>query len=459
MSGAAKGLVIAGTTSGVGKTTVATGLIGALTKRGLQVQPFKVGPDYIDPSYHTRVSGRPSRNLDTWMIPRENVVELYHRACSDADISLVEGVMGLYDGHSARGESGSTAELSKTLGLPVILVLDASGTSRSLGAMALGYKSFDPKLNLVGFLFNGISSENHYQMCREAVIDATGSEVLGYLPKRGDLNLPERHLGLVPMAETPATVEFFSKLIAQVNMTIDSERIMVLATEAVSPKPESGLFPEKPQLKQVRIAVAQDRAFNFYYQDNLDLLESWGAELVPFSPLNDERLPQDIDGVYIGGGFPEMYAYDLAQNRSMLAVLKQACEKGLPIYAECGGLMYLGHSLRDIEGHEYPMVGAIPATSHLNATGLVMGYRTVRALKNSPILEKGQEVRGHEFHWSRINCESQQESAYLVLEKNRQEGFLTGNILASYIHIHFASRKGIAQRLISLCKLMRKEMN
>ena len=452
MSNEFKAVVISGATSGAGKTTMATGIIGALVKRGLRVQPFKAGPDYIDPSYHTEVAKRLSRNLDTWMLPHDSVVELFQRASSDADISLVEGVMGLYDGHSVNNETGSTAELAKVLGLPVLLVLDAYGAARSLAAMASGYKNFDPRLNLAGVIFNNIGSENHYQMCREAVAGATGLAILGYLPRRGDLVLPERHLGLIPMAETPAAQDFFTRLAAQVEMTIDLDKIVAIAAEALPPKITATLFPERPEPKLVRIAIARDKAFSFYYQDNLDILEAWGAELLPFSPLADAALPEGTNGIYIGGGFPEIYAQELSQNRPMLAALRQAGENHIPIYAECGGLMYLGNSLRDISGQEHQMVGLLPVASHLDGTNLVLGYRTVRALSDGPILKSGEELRGHEFHWSRLDHEPQQEAAYVVLEQSRREGFRTENVLASYIHLHFASRAGLAQRLVLFCK-------
>jgi cobyrinic acid a,c-diamide synthase len=452
MSGTVKAVVIAGATSGAGKTTVATGIIGALVKRGLRVQPFKVGPDYIDPSYHTQAAQRPSRNLDTWMLPREAVVEIFQRASSDADISLVEGVMGLYDGHSVSSEAGSTAELAKVLGLPVLLVLDAYGAARSLAAQASGYNNFDPKLKLAGVIFNRIGSKGHYEICREAVTNATGLSMLGYLPKRGDLVLPERHLGLVPMAETPAAQDFFSKLASQVEMTIDLDKLLTIAAEAVPPTAAASLFPESPKPKQARIAVARDKAFSFYYQDSIDLLEAWGAELMPFSPLADAALPEGTDGIYIGGGFPEIYAQELAQNRIMLAALRQASGSGLPIYAECGGLMYLCRSLRDTTGQEHQMAGLLPVASCLDSTDLVLGYRTICALANGPILKRGEEIRGHEFHWSHIDREPQQEAAYWVLEQGRREGFQVGSVLASYIHVHFASRRCLAQRLVSFCK-------
>lgn len=454
-----KGVVIAGAASGAGKTTVATGIAGALSQRGLRVQPFKAGPDYIDPSYHTQAAGRPSRNLDTWMLPKDAVVELFCRACSGADMAVVEGVMGLYDGHSATGDAGSTAELAKVLGLPVLLVVDASGAARSLGALVLGYKSFDLGLKLAGVIFNGISSESHYQLCREAVAQATGLAVLGYLPRRADLVLPERHLGLVPMAEAPAAQDFFHRLTAQVEHTIDLNGLLAIAAQAAPPQVPLSLFPQQPQPKQARIAVAHDRAFSFYYQDSLDLLGAWGGELVPFSPLADAALPRDADGVYIGGGFPEMYARELAENKAMLSALKQAGEKGLLMYAECGGLMYLGHSIRDLGGQEHGMAGLLPVSSHMDEARLVLGYRTVRALADGPVLRQGEEVRGHEFHWSKLDREPQQEAAYLIVEPagGRREGFHVGSVWASYVHLHLASRPGLARRLVSYCRQRRNK--
>ena len=447
-----RGLVIAGATSGAGKTTVATGIIGALVRRGLRVQPFKVGPDYIDPSYHSQVAGRACRNLDTWMLPHDVVAELFDRACSGADIAVVEGVMGLYDGHSATGDAGSTAELAKVLNLPVVLVVDASGAARSLAALVLGYKSFDPELQLAGVIFNGIGSDRHYQMCREAVTGITDTAVMGYLPKKKDMTLPERHLGLVPMAEGPTAHDFFERLIDQVETTLDMDRLLVIAAQADSPKTVSGIFPQETQPKRVRLAVARDKAFSFYYQDCLDLLEAWGAELRPFSPLADTSLPEGIDGIYIGGGFPEMYARELAQNTPMLSAVRQAARAGMPVYAECGGLMYLGQFLRDFDGVEHRMAEVLPVASCLDDTKLSLGYRTIRALSDGPILKQGQEVRGHEFHWSRLDREPQGEAAYLIPEQDRREGFLMGNALASYVHVHFASRVGLAQQLIESCK-------
>jgi cobyrinic acid a,c-diamide synthase len=452
MTAGIKAVVIAGAASGVGKTTIATGIIGALAKRGLVVQPFKTGPDYIDPSYHTVAAGRPSRNLDTWMLPRDAIVELFRRASSDVDIAIVEGVMGLYDGHSASDEAGSTAELAQILGLPVVLIIDASGAARSTAAMALGYRNFDPNLNLAGVIFNGIGSESHYDMCREAVSTATGLRVLGYLPKRPDLTLPERHLGLVPTPENPLPRDFIDNLTSQIEKTIDLNGMLQLARKAAPPKVMPTLFPRRQHAPSVRIGIARDKAFSFYYQDNLDLLAAWGAELVPFSPLADRALPTDIGGLYIGGGFPEMYAAELTQNSSMLTSIREAGQKGLPIYAECGGLMYLGRSLRDFDGVRHKLAGLLPVESSMKDAKLNLGYRTVRALADNPVLKRGEEVRGHEFHWSQIGGDLKEQAAYLILEQKRKEGFCTGSVLASYIHLHFASRPGMTQRFISCCK-------
>ncbi|MEA1959422.1 MAG: cobyrinate a,c-diamide synthase [Chloroflexota bacterium] len=452
MTDGIKAVVIAGAASGVGKTTIAIGIIGALVRRGLNVQPFKTGPDYIDPSYHTLVAGRPSRNLDTWLVPRDGIVELFRRACDEADITIVEGVMGLYDGHSASDEAGSTAELAKMLGLPVVLVIDASGAARSVAAMTLGYVNFDPGLNLAGVIFNGIGSEGHFDMCRQAVSDATNISVLGYLPKMTDLTLPERHLGLVPTPEQPLSKDFLDRLFAQAEATLDIDGLLQIAGSAAPPTITASLFPERRYSPSVRIGIARDRAFNFYYQDNLDLLEAWGATLAPFSPTSDGVLPGGIDGVYIGGGFPEMYAAELARNTPMLDSIREAGENGMPVYAECGGLMYLGRSLRGFDGDVHGMAGLLPIDSIMDGANLTLGYRTVRALADSPLLERGDEVRGHEFHWSSLDGGPEGEAAYMILDQERREGFIAGNVLASYVHVHFASRPGMAQRFIEYCK-------
>jgi cobyrinic acid a,c-diamide synthase len=452
-----RAIVIAGTTSGVGKTTVATGLMGALRQKGLKVQPFKAGPDYIDPSYHSWATGEPSRNLDTWLLSGDAVLELFGRAMVGKDIAVIEGVMGLYDGHSSVNEEGSTAELAKLLGAPVILVVDSRKGARSLAAMVSGYKDFDPALNLGGVILNGIGSDGHLKFCREAIEHYTKTAVLGYLPRRDNLSLPERHLGLVPTVEGPASREFLDSLIEQCQATLDIPEILRLSEEAKAPRAKAVLFPQEPKPPVVRIALAKDKAFSFYYQDSLDLLESWGAEIVPFSPLQDRELPQNISGLYIGGGFPELYAAELAENKPMKDAIKTAAEGGMPLYAECGGLMYLGRSIRDLEGREYAMAGAIPVASQIDSPHLSLGYRTVKALGDGPMLKRGETVRGHEFHWSVLEKNAGTPNAYSIVDKGkRREGFHRNNLLASYIHLHLGSLPSMVGRFIENCRKFRE---
>ena len=320
----APALVIAGVRSGVGKTTIATGIMGALTRRGYLVQPFKAGPDYIDPSYHKLACGVPSRNLDTWLMPHAAVSELYQRASGSRQISVIEGVMGVFDGHSNLSEEGSTAELAKLLDAPVILVADASKVARSVAAEVLGYKLFDPDLRIAGVILNGVGGPRHLDFCGPQIEATTGLPVLGYLPRREELVQPERHLGLIPTVEGTVVEEWYDTLIAQVEETIDLDRLLKIADRSNPPAAARNLYPEEDQPKRAVIALAQDQAFSFYYQDSLDLLEAWGAELVPFSPLVDSGLPAGAGGVYIGGGFPEMFAQQLSQNEPMLESLRQA---------------------------------------------------------------------------------------------------------------------------------------
>jgi cobyrinic acid a,c-diamide synthase len=446
-------IVIAGTTSGVGKTTVSVGLTGALHKFGFKVQPFKAGPDYIDPTYHTWVCGEPSRNLDTWLLSNNAIIELFTRAIKAKDIAVIEGVMGLYDGRSSMSEEGTTAELAKLLRAPVLLVMDSRKGARSLAAMAAGYQDFDRSLQLGGVILNGIGSDDHLKVCRDAIEHYTGIKVLGYLPRRDNLSLPERHLGLIPTVEGSADEEFLTRLIAQCEATFNIAEVLRLSEQAVIPHTEPTLFPMMPKPTTARIAVARDKAFSFYYQDSLDLLEAWGAEIVPFSPLQDTKLPQGISGLYVGGGFPELYAAELAANEPMRVEIKIAAERGMPIYAECGGLMYLGWNLRDLQGNDYCMVGAVPVCSRIDSPLLSLGYRTVQAVGDGPLLTQGQVVRGHEFHWSVLENDAESPKAYCVIDKGRRlEGFHRRNLLASYIHLHLSSLPSMAVRFIGNCQ-------
>ena len=451
----ARGFMVAGTASGVGKTTVTMGLIGALTRRGLKVQPFKAGPDYIDPTYLSRMAGVPCRNLDTWLIPHAGVVELFTRAMSGRDAAVVEGVMGLFDGRSGSGEEGSGAELAKLLGLPVVLVVEASAVARSIAATVLGFQTFDPAVRLAGVILNGVGSQRHAAICREAIQEATGLPVLGALPRSDEIKLPERHLGLIPVTEGATADEVFERITDMVEQEVDLSALLDLA-QGTPPLPgEAVLFPDRPRPAQARIAVAMDRAFSFYYQDSLDLLEAWGAEMVPFSPLEDSALPQGATGVYIGGGFPELYARELAANEAMMQALRHAAERHIPIYAECGGLMYLGQSMASFDEDAHTMVGLIPASSRLaNNKRLTLGYRTVRALSDGPLLRRGQQVRGHEFHWSTLEDDGVSgDQAYEITDgQGGREGFQRGSVLASYVHLHLASNPALAPRFVEACR-------
>ncbi len=446
-------IVIAGVRSGVGKTTIATGIMGALTRRGHRVQPFKAGPDYIDPSYHQLACGVPSRNLDTWLLPRPTVAELFRRASGPARVSVVEGVMGVYDGHASLTEEGSTAQLAKLLNAPVLLVADAAKVARSVAAEVLGYQQFDPDLRIAGVILNGVGGPRHLEFCQPQIEATTGLPVLGYLPRRERFVQPERHLGLIPTVEGTVVQEWYDALVAQVEETIDLEGILSLAATANPPEGRPEVYPAEPQPRRARIAIARDKAFNFYYQDSLDLLEAWGAELVPFSPLTDVALPEGVGGVYIGGGFPEMFARELAENRPMLESLRQALDRDVPVYAECGGLMYLGQSLSDLAGTDYPMVGALPVVSSMSDRRLTLGYREVEACAATPLLEPGQRVRGHEFHWSVLAEQPEPERAVyrVVDQENRAEGFHIGSVWASYIHLHLGSAPGLARRFVETC--------
>ena len=447
-------IVIAGVRSGVGKTTIASGVMGALARRGMRVQPFKAGPDYIDPTYHTIACGVPSRNLDTWMLPHPVVAELFHRAGGAADIAVVEGVMGIFDGHSSLDEDGSTAELAKLLDAPVILIADAGKVARSVAAEVLGYQQFDPDLRIAGVILNGVGSERHLEFCQPQIEATTGLPVVGWLPRRDDLTQPERHLGLIPTVEGTVLNDWYDALNAQIEQTIDLDAIIRIAKTAGHPSNSgSQVFPDERQPARAAIAVAQDRAFSFYYQDSLDLLSAWGAEVVPFSPLDDSALPGGVGGVYLGGGFPELFAEELSRNGGMINSIRAAIKRGVPVYGECGGLMYLGESLSDLDGQQFPMVGAIPVVSSMEGRRLHLGYREVEACAEGPLLRAGEQVRGHEFHWSVLqNPPGAESAAYRVVNQDgRPEGFRSGSVWASYIHVHLGSRPGLAKRFVDTC--------
>jgi cobyrinic acid a,c-diamide synthase len=452
-------LVIAGAWSGVGKTTLATGIMATLTGQGLAVQPFKVGPDYIDPSYHTLACHQPSRNLDAWMVPEEAVVELFQRACGRAQIAVIEGVMGLFDGHSGLDDTGSTAHLARLLQAPVVLVLDVGNTCRSAAALALGYSRLDPRIRMAGVILNQVGSPTHYRWTKEAVEGEAGLPVLGYLPREGALHIPERHLGLVPTAERSsqpggASVEgFIARLRREIEEHLDLDALLAIASSAPAlPRVQPSVFPPLAEPPRANIAIAQDEAFSFYYQDNLDLLEAYGARLLPFSPLHDPALPPQAQGIYLGGGFPEVYAQALSANHPMICSIREAWRQGLPIYAECGGLMYLTEGITDLEGRRYPMVGIVPRCSHMQRQRVILGYVEVETRADSILAPAGTRLRGHVFHWSEIEGFPQEQSAYRILSPaERWDGYLEGQVLASYVHLHFGGAPALARNLVAAC--------
>jgi cobyrinic acid a,c-diamide synthase len=459
-------LVIAGTQSGVGKTTLTVGIIAALRRRGLTVQPFKVGPDYIDPTYHSLAAGRPCRNLDTWLVPPERVRALFEHAASAANVAIIEGVMGLFDGAGYGDDAGSTAEVAKLLGAPVVVVMDAAKMARSVGAIAIGYQRFDDELLIRGFVLNRVAGDEHGRGAASAVTKATDLPVLGWVPRAEALQVPERHLGLVPTNEPGRWREFTDSAADAVTRHLNMDRLLDILRQDDGGKMKdekttnsfgSSLFVKSSTFTQhPRIAVARDKAFQFLYEDNLDLLNAAGAEIVFFSPLRDTALPPGTSGVILSGGFPEIYAERLATNRALHAAVHAAHEHGLPIYAECGGLMYLTSAIIDGDGRRHEMVGLLPGHCEMSRE-LTMGYRQAQSAGRSWFLSDGEKVRGHEFHYSTWKDRPEDLApAFLLLPRSgtgaaRPEGARVGNLWASYVHLHFAAKPELAQRFIEAC--------
>jgi len=450
-------IVLAGVSSGVGKTTMTTAFIAHVRTRGIAVQPFKVGPDYIDPSHLALAAARPCYNLDTWMTPPGRMLDVFCRAAASAEIAVIEGMMGLYDGERSASDVGSTAEVAKILQAPVVLVIDAGAMARSAAAVVLGFQHLDPEVNIVGVIANRVGGAGHARLLQEAIEAETGIPLLGYLSHFPDNLVPERHLGLVPAAERTVSAEQLAELGQQFGQTCDSEKLLALARGAplIERRPEEPFPPMRTTHEQVRIAIAQDEAFNFYYPDTLDLLRLAGAELVPFSPLHDSVLPGEVGGIYIGGGFPEEYAHHLAANERMRSALAGFLQQDMPCYAECGGFMYLCQSIRNASGEELPMVGAIARQSSMNSdrSGLVIGYREASALRNTLLACQGEVVRGHEFHYSCLNAPvARENAAYAFTARGQTEGFAQGNLLASYLHLSFSGFPLAAQRFVAAAR-------
>ena len=452
-------LVIAATQSGAGKTTMTTGLLAALAARGCRVQSFKVGPDYIDPGYHQLATGRPGQNLDTWLTPRAALPSAFAGAMAGADLAVIEGVMGLYDG--GRQGISSTAEIAKLLRSPVLLVIDAKSMGASAAALALGFREYDREVQLAGVLLNRVGSATHEAMLREAMAEI-GLPVYGAMGRDAQLQLPERHLGLTPAAENSerdAARKAVAAMSRAVTQQVDIEKLLHLARQAepleVEEDDARGLEGEPV----CSIAVARDEAFSFYYPASLQVLERCGARLVYFSPLHDSLLPE-ADGLLLGGGFPEMFAARLEQNVSMRKSVRQAAESGMPVYAECGGYMYLLEALQDFAGVRHEMTGVLPGRAVMTSKLQTVGYIEAIQQRDTVLGREGLILHGHEFHFS-TEQEAAEGARPLRFRRLRNDecylaGQCSGNVLASYLHIHFAGCPEAARHFVEACRKWRQ---
>jgi cobyrinic acid a,c-diamide synthase len=452
--------LIAGTASGVGKTTTALALMAAFRQRGFAVQPFKCGPDFLDTGHHTVVSGRVSRNLDTWMLDGETNQTIFENACMGADVAIVEGMMGLFDGVAGGTEEGSSAEIAKLLHLPVILVLDASKSSRSIAAVVKGFETFDPGVRMAAIVLNGVAGESHFRMLERSICSTSDVPILGWLPRNPAVMIPERHLGLHTAAEQTNVQVRFDALaaFAETNLKID---LLLLRDHPWNPDRTTRSKTSIMRSGQTRIGVARDRGFSFYYEDNFDLLRECGAEIIEFSPLSDEHLPAELDGLYLGGGYPELYAEQLSENRTMLAEVRAFADAGKPIYAECGGMMYLAQSLTNLEGNAFAMTGVLPITVEMTKRLVHFGYAGVEFMEDCLLGKKGTMVRGHSFHCSQATITGDLQTLYRVRYslsgREEIEGYSRGNLLASYIHLHFRGNPSLAAAFVTEANRSRQQ--
>jgi Ni-sirohydrochlorin a,c-diamide synthase len=451
-------IILAGDRSSAGKTTISTGVMALLHERGLKVQPFKVGLDYIDPSYHSLVTGRQGENLDGFLMPEPAIIEAFQHSATGSDVAIIEGVRGLYEGLEALSDIGSTAQIAKILKTPVILVVDAQSITRSTAAIVKGYKDFDRGVNVKGVILNKVGSDRHAEKARLAIEKYTGVEVLGAIPRNKGMSLTMRHLGLIPAREGASRVDDFDARIGKIK-TIISENVNVdrlLEIAKSAPKLKTGkqniFTPEKST--GARIGVALDEAFNFYYKDNMDLLNLKGAEVVYFSPLHDSEIPE-VDGLVLGGGYPEFFPRELSDNGSMRKSIAEASANGMPIYAECGGLMYLTRALEDADGKRHEMVGVmdcVASMKHIRHIGYVVGQFE----KDTPIGSRGTFFKGHEFHYSVItDVPAEARFAYRMDRgigiKDGMDGLIVKNTLGSYTHLHAASYVPFARNFVEAC--------
>jgi len=447
-------VIVAGVTSSVGKTSISIAIMRALREKGYTVQGFKVGPDYIDPSYHTSITGRQSRNLDPWLMGEKGVIQSFHDASIDADLAVIEGVMGLFDGLSGKDNFASTAHIAKLLKSHVILVIDAAKAARSVAAVALGFMKFDPSIRVAGVILNNVAGDKHARYCIDA-LKQIKIPVLGTIKRNKEIQLQERHLGLVPTGERKELNYKAVQVADYMKEQIDIDKTIAIAKKASKLHIKTNNINKK--IKAIT-AIALDESFNFYYADNLDILRSLGAELKFFSPVNDRHIP-DADGLYIGGGFPEVLAEKLEKNSDMLSAVRKVATDGMPIYAECGGLMYLTRSITEFNGAKHNMVNLFDVDTIMDKK-LTLNYTEARVVNSCVIAKNGKTIRGHEFHYSRIDDSSKDIRFAYQLKKGKgvngsNDGLIEYNTLASYMHMHFANRN-YAENFLLACKAYSK---
>ncbi len=450
-------IVIAGTHSGTGKTSMSLALTHALAKRGLRVQTFKVGPDFLDPTLLTAASGRDCLNLDAWMMGKEYVLGLFARKTADADIAVVEGVMGMFDGADPKSSHGSTAEMAQWLEAPVLLAVDASGMSRSIAAIVKGYAGLEAGVKVCGVLANRIGSDRHKKMLSEALESCSLPPLVGTVQKGAFPTLASRHLGLVKADLQNLSADTLGQFAAVMKKNADIDGIIKMAKDA--PRIDAGeMATVESRGKRATVGIAFDSAFSFYYRDTLDAMENAGCELVRFSPIRDVALPHGLDALYFGGGYPEEHAQALSENRGMLEGVRSFASSGKPVYAECGGLMYLSGGVELQDGGKYPFAGIIPPWTKMNKKFRALGYADVLMERDTLVGNAGARLRGHRFHYSEFMENPVQagwETAYSLTAKNsgqaEEEGYQRGKVLASYVHLHMASRPGSIESFISHC--------
>lgn len=454
-----KKIIFAATTSNTGKTTISSGLMRALKNKGLQVQPFKVGPDYIDTRYHQLATGNVSRNLDEYLLPREEIQYLFAKNTQSADIAVVEGVMGLYDGFGSSLDYCSTAGMSKILDAPVILIFDGKSMAASAAALVLGFKELDRSVKIAGVIANNVSTDSHYQIIKKSVEELAKVPVLGRIPKDENFHLSSRHLGLTPSLEQEDLSEKLDYIAGVIEKHIDLDMLLEIA-ETKELNYDASRRDKIKNITDVKLGIAFDKAFNFYYQDALDLLEEMGVKFDYFSPLSDP-LPENLDGLYLGGGYPEMFAKELSSNQGLMAEIREKSNQGMPIYAECGGLMYLGEQLHDLEGKPHSMTGILKGSSQMQNRLQRFGYCQGIVQKDMPIAKEGVSIKGHEFHYSTFDTKEQ---PVLDMQKTLSDGTLKTwvggyqkeNSFGSYLHTHFAGDYGLALEFVQSMERYRK---